>query len=184
MTTESDNNGLSFLEKLDRYWASRSTPKPKFVTNEKLICISPEHWIKYVLPFMLYILLTGAALFFFFLATLNTENLLSFFTFFLVGCAVLICVHHWFYWFLLAESQACIIVTNKRVIHIRQGLLWHEQIMDIAFEKMKTVEAHKKTLLQSFLNYGTLQFEPTVKIHRTPRPGTLVREIEQAMGLI
>ena len=38
--------------------------------------------------------------------------------------------------------------------------------------------------LQSVLNYGTLEFEGKAKITRVPHPGTLAREIEQAMGMI
>lgn len=184
MDSETKSDGLSLLGKLDRYWTTRSMTKPNVLQNEQLICISPEHWIKYVLPFMLYLALTAIAIFFLAFAILTTSSVPGFFVFFLLGFLTLICTHHWLFWFLLAESQTCIIVTNKRVIHIRQGLVWSEEIVDVAFEKMKTVEAHKTTLLQSLLNYGTLQFESSVTIKRVPHPGTLARQIEQAMGLI
>lgn len=184
MKSKSNNDGLSLLGKLDQYWTTRSTAKPKILLDEQLISISLEHWIKYVFPCILYLLLTGAAIFLLSVAIFTVSSILGFSAFFLLGLFVLVCTHHWFFWFLLAESKACIIVTNKRVVHIRHRLLWHEQIIDVAFDKMKTVEAHKTTLLQSLLNYGTLRFESAAAIKYVPHPANLARQIEQAMGLI
>ena len=184
MTEHSHTNGLSHLSKLDQYWIRRSV-KPAVLPNERLLSISSEHWIKYVFPSILYILLSGLCLLPLYLAMVTPAAAPALFQFLvLIGLLLLFCVHHWFFWFLLAESQACIIVTSKRVVYLHSGLLWNEEMIEVAYEKMKTVEAHKKTLLQSILNFGTLQFEPIVKIHRVPHPGTLARQIEQTMGMI
>jgi hypothetical protein len=50
--------------------------------------------------------------------------------------------------------------------------------------KMKTIEAHKNNILQTVLNYGTLEFEGKGKMTRIPHPGSLAMQIEQAMGMI
>lgn len=184
MTPLSDKDGLSLLGKLDRYWTSRSPSQPRLLPNERLICISPEHWIKYALPSVFYFFLTAFSVALLWFASVGASSLFGFSMLFGAGLILLVCTHHWFFWFLLAESQACIIVTDKRVVHIRQGLLWYEEMIDVAFERMKTVESHKVTFLQSLLNYGTLQFGPIVKIQYVPHPGTLTRKIEQAMGLM
>jgi hypothetical protein len=177
------DTGLSLLSALDRYWVKRSSSQPKAIADERLICISPEHWIKYVFPSVLYAFLLTAALALLVSAVVTASTPFAFTAFFISGLSVLLTAHHWFFWYLLAESQTVIIVTNKRVIYLRDGLLWYEDMIDIAYEKMKTVETHKGSLLQSLFNYGTLQFEP-VKIRRVPHPGTLTRQIEQAMGLM
>jgi hypothetical protein len=102
----------------------------------------------------------------------------------LATVAVFWVVQHWYFWFLLAQSETHIIITSKRVLYIKSGLLWGEEMLEVAFDKMKTVEAHKTTFLQSILNYGTLQFEPMVKITCVPHPGTQAKLIEQSMGMV
>ncbi len=170
------------LSTLDKYWVQRSL-KPSPLPREKLICYTPEHWIKYVFPSILYLILVYGGAMLLYLAMISWDGQITYLILLLIGVLLLTAVHHWFFWFLLAESQACIIVTNKRVIYLHSGLLWSEEMIEVAYEKMKTVEAHKRTILQSILNFGTLQFEPMVKIKRIPHPGTMARQIEQAMGM-
>ena len=184
MSEQPTSNGTSFRSKLDQYWVKRSI-KPAVIPNERLLSVSHEHWIKYVFPSFLYVVLMGASVLLFYFAALTTPSVLGVSLFlFTLALLLLFVTHHWFFWFLLAESQAHIIVTNKRVIHIHESLLWREEMVEVSFEKMKTVEAHKKNIFQSVLNYGTLQFEPMVKFRLVSHPGTLARQIEQAMGMI
>ena len=184
MTKESKDTGLSLLSRLDQYWVRRSMVKPAVLPNECILAVSPEHWIKYAFPSVLSVLLVAIGLFLFYLWALSPSNTFGSHLLFVSALILLSCVYHWFFWLLLAESQTCIIVTNRRVVYIRQGLLWNERMIEVSYEKMKTVEAHKKTLLQSIFNYGTLQFESKAKIHCVPHPGTLVRTIVQAMGMV
>lgn len=178
------NSSSPDLSVLDRYWVTREPIRPSVMPNEHLLLISDEHWIKYVFPLIVYAILTAAGLAlsvgFFFAALDGQVSMLAF----SIGLLLLTCTHHWFFWFLLAESQVDIIVTSKRVVYAHAGLLWDEDIVEVAFEKMKTVEAHKKSLLQSVLNYGTLNFEKKAQIARVPHPGTVARIIQQAIGMI
>lgn len=179
-----ERDDRTFLQGLEKYWVKAQGQKFLGTSNERLIRISGEHWIKYVFPTFLWIALSSVSIFFFYFsaftnrypAEVSLPMLLISFGFFW-------CVHHWYFWLLLAESESRIIITSKRVLHIRTGLLWDEETVEIAFDKMKTVEVHKTTLLQSILNYGTLQFEP-FKIKRVPHPGTTLRLIQQSMGMI
>lgn len=185
MDQQSPLDGLSFLSRLDRYWIRRPVAKPVITSNESLRLISAEHWIKYVFPCFLYIVLMGGGALLLYVSTVSAPAAFGMSaTLFLLGLIILFVTQHWFFWFLLAESQAYIIVTNKRVISIRESLLWREEMLEISFEKMKTVESHKQNFLQYVLNYGTLQFESATAITRVPHPGTMARQIEQAMGMI
>lgn len=185
MNMESNSDNMSFLSRLDRYWVKHPLAKPLLVPNEYLICISPEHWIKYLFPSFLYVALMVSGGILVSVAALSAPSGLSFFTtLFLPALLLLFVTHHWFFWFLLAETQAHIIVTNRRVVYIHESLLWREEAVEVSFEKMKTVEAHKKNIMQSLLNYGTLQFESATTIKRVPHPGTLAKNIQQAMGML
>ncbi|MBI5156343.1 hypothetical protein HZA45_03665 [Candidatus Peregrinibacteria bacterium] len=185
MTNESPANGLSLLSRLDRYWIKRPAPGPVLTAHERLICISTEHWIKYVFPSLLYALLMGTSAFFLYLAVLAAPSIHGLSLFFTVAAlAVFFLFHHWFFWFLLAESQAHIIVTSRRIVYIHERLLRQEEMVEVSFEKMKTVEARKSNILQIILNYGSLDFESKAKLTRVPHPGTLAMRIEQAMGMI
>lgn len=184
MQDDSSPPDLSALSKLNRHWVRREPIRPHVMKNERLILISDEHWIKYVFPFLVYLILTAAGIaltssFVFALSDTGLSMLL-----FSIGLVILTCTHHWFFWFLLAESQVDIIVTSKRVVYAHAGLLYNEDIVEIAFGKMKTVEAHKKTFLESVLNYGALTFEKKALISRVPHPGTVARAIQQAIGMI
>ncbi|MBP7114409.1 MAG: hypothetical protein KBA40_03075 [Candidatus Peribacteraceae bacterium] len=179
------DEGMSLLPSLEPYWKkSPNAPKVRPVSNEKLLRISGEHWIKYVFPSFLFVALSSACFFGLSLAAFTDRYPAEIARpMVLLSCALFWCLFHWFFWFLLAETQTRIIVTSKRVLFIKTGLLWGEETVELAFEKMKSVEAHKLTLLQSILNYGTLQFEP-FKIKRVPHPGTMARLIQQSMGML
>lgn len=178
-------NGSAILSKLNQYWVKRPVEKPAIMPNEQLLSVSREHWIKYVFPSFLYIALGGTSILLFYFSALSASSVMGLsHGVFILALVLLFVTHHWFFWFLLAESQAHIIVTNKRVVWIHESLLRKEEMIEVSFEKMKTVEAHKKNILQIVLNYGMLDFEGKAKIFRVPHPGTLAMRIEQAMGMI
>jgi|GEM_PF-1144830 len=185
MTTEQNSDGRGFLEGLEKYWVQLKAPRFYPVSSEKLLRVSPEHWIKYVFPTFLYAVHTVVSAFFFLMSAFTDRYPVEIsIPVLLVSLSSFWIVQHWFFWFLLAESETHIIITSKRVLYVRTGLLWGEEMIEVAFDKMKTVEAHKTTLLQSILNYGTLQFEPMVKIKYVPHTGTIARLIQQSMGMI
>lgn len=154
-------------------------------SNETLIRMTQEHWIKYVLPAFVYIVLTAMSLGLFFFsgwtayhseATALIAYLLALFLFFFA--------HHWFFMRLLGESMTHIVVTNYRVIRIHERFFSSERMTEYAFEKMKTVEAHKKGLLQTILRYGSIRFESGSDVKLVPHPNSIAKDIEQAMGML
>lgn len=160
-------------------------PLTPIADGEHVVWVSSEHWIKYLKPTIIYILLFAISVMLFFLAGYSAyHQMFLSHGLFLAAILLFLLVHHWFFWVLLGETEAHIIVTNKRVIHLHQRLFLEDEMIEIAFEKMKTVEAHKNGFLESVLRYGTLQFESGAVIHLVPHPNEVAKKIQQTMGLL
>jgi hypothetical protein len=151
--------------------------------GEKLIRISPEHWIKYVFPAFVYLVLMVACISIFLFAGWVTyhQPQLSY-VIYLGAFLLFFVVHHWFFIWLLGETMTHIVVTNQRVVHMHESLFTSEKMSEYAFEKMKTVGSYKKGFLQTLFRYGSIRFESGNDIKLVPHPGSIVKEIEQAMG--
>jgi hypothetical protein len=170
------------------YLSGSATPALVMVTTppkvgEELIRMSSEHWMKYVRPLFVYFLLCGMSLLLFVLAgvTAYHQIWISYATF-LAALLVFMFAHHWLFVLVLGESMSHILVTNHRLIRIHESLFRDGEILEVSFDKMKTVEAKTHGLLQSLLRYGTLKFESGAKLSYVPHPGSVARDIEQAMG--
>lgn len=153
-------------------------------SGETIIRVMSEHWIKYVFPVCLYLVLTAVSVLLFLFAgmTAHHQTWLSYAAF-IAALLLFLIAHHWFFVKLLSESMTHIVITTRRVIWLRESLFVHERMMEYAFEKMKTVEAGKQGLLQTILRYGTISFEGGAAIPFVPHPNRAVKDIEQAMGL-
>ncbi len=154
------------------------------INGEKVIRIIGEHWIKYVLPVFIYIMLTGVSVLLFLLAGLTSHHSMwlshgSFVAAFLL----FLFAHHWFFTKLLGESMTHIVITNRRVITLRESYFSREQMVEYAFDKMKTVEACKHGILQTILRYGSLKFESGADVTLVPHPNSVAKDIQQAMGM-
>lgn len=153
-------------------------------SGEKLIRIVSEHWIKYVFPIFIAIALLSVSFLLFVLAGLTAHHYvwLSHVSF-IAALLLFLITHHWFFLMLLGESTTHIIVTNHRVMRLRERVFFREERLEVSFDKMKTVEASKHGLLQTILRYGNLQFEGEKSIiPLVPHPSSVARDIEQAMG--
>ncbi len=151
--------------------------------GEKLIVCIHDHWIKFVVPVLIYLLLTAASMLIFWLAGVSAHHYVWLTNVAYIAALLLfLMAHHWFFAALLSESNEHIVVTTKRVIHMQTRLFFYEDMNEFAFEKMKTVEARKEGLLQNVLRYGSLVFEKSFVVHLVPHPNRVVRDIEQAMG--
>lgn len=157
-------------------------PAPQ--AGETLIRIVSEHWIKYLFPFFVAAALLGVSLLLFVLAGLSAHHYLwlSHATF-VAALALFLITHHWFFLMLLGESMTHIVVTNRRVLRLRERVFLREEMLEVSYDKMKTVEASKRGLLQTILRYGSLHFEgDKTIITLVPHPNSVARDIEQAMG--
>lgn len=159
------------------------TPSAPTEHGERLVEKTDEHWVRFVWPVVLATLLLGTSFLLFALAGLSAHHYmwLSHLTF---ACAALLFLftQHWLFMMLLGDSLDCIIITNKRLIRIHVVPLFVEDILEISFEKMKTVDAVKNGFLQNVLRYGTLVFE--TKLATVPyvrHPNRVAKVIQHAM---
>ncbi len=153
--------------------------------GERLIRIMSQHWIKYVFPVFIYTMILLVSILLFILAgvTAHHSMWLSHVSFF-AALILFLVNHHWFFLTLLSESATRIIVTNHRVVWMRDKIFLDEQMMEYAFDKMKTVSMHKHGILQTVLRYGELEFESGAILPLVPHPGSVTKDIQQAMGMM
>ncbi len=156
---------------------------PDHHSGERLIVVVNEHWIRYVFPVTMYAFLMVISLLLFILAGITTHHYmwLSHMTF-IAGLLLFLLTHHWFFMVLLSESLDRIIITNRRLIRLQYRLIFHENVLEVSFEKMKTIDAQKDGILQNLLHYGSLSFENNKAIvSLVPHPNSVVERIQQAM---
>ncbi len=152
---------------------------------ETLIAVFHEHWIKYVRLVFVYVLLLLTSFLIFYFAALSAyhydwlaEPLL------LLAIALVLFDHHWFFMATLSQAENHLIITSERLIWVRNRLFFDEEMHEYAFDKMKTVGAEKNSLLQYILQFGTLRFESGLPIPFVAHPNSVVKKIEQAMGMV
>ena len=156
----------------------------KLEKDEKLIKIINEHWMKYVPSAIIGFLLTGIGFilfFIWFIGKQETAGILNFF--YIFSFNLFFYLHHWFFLILFSEAMGGIILTTKRIIYIRQTLFFSDIMQDISYEKIKTVKAETNGLLHNILHYGNLRFDPEMFIPLVPHPNSVVKEIEQMIGM-
>lgn len=151
--------------------------------DERIVKVTDEHWVKYVVPVIIAIFLFAITFLLFILAgiTVHHNVWLSHATY-LVTLLLFFLTLHWFFMVLLSESLDKIVITNRRLMRVQYRLIFHEDILEISFEKMKTVDVQKHGLIQNLLGYGTLYFETKLAtIRLVPHPNRIAKIIQEAM---
>lgn len=151
--------------------------------GERLVALTAEHWVKYVVPAVIAALLGSISVLLFLLAGLSAHHYdwLSQLAF-VAGTLLFFFAQHWYFMQLLSDTVERVIVTNRRLLRVRFTLILEEDILEISFDKMKTVEAKKEGLLQNLLHYGSLIFETKMAaVGLVPHPNRLARIIQDAM---
>jgi hypothetical protein len=152
-------------------------------TGEHVVGVYDEHWVKYVAPVCISIFLFVNSFLLFMLAGMTVYHYTwIFYVAFTTALLLFLLTLHWFFMFLLSESLDKIIVTNRRLLRVQYRLIFHEDILEVSFEKMKTVDARKHGILQNLLHYGTLYFETKLAaVSLVPHPNRIARIIQEAM---
>lgn len=159
--------------------------------GERLIDAFSTHWIKYIGPGILYVLLTGTSVLLFSLAGASAHSAegLSHVTFF-AALILMLVVHHWFFHSVMSEGMVDIIITNKRIISMRDCLFFCEDMHEVHIERIRAVEAQEHGLLQNILRYGNLWFDTggsgmdkTATIERVPHPHTRAKTIMSMLAM-
>lgn len=112
------------------------------------------------MPILVYAFLTTVSLFLFFIAgyTAHHQMWISHASLF-AALLLLLYVHHWFFHRILSEAMMDMILTTKRFIFIETNLFFRDDIHEVALERLRAVEAHKRGLLQNLLHYGSIWFD-------------------------
>ena len=153
--------------------------------GERVVKVTDEHWVKYVLPAVIALFLFAIAFLLFVLAGISAHHYmwLSHGTY-LTALLLFLITLHWFFMTLLSESLDKIIITNRRLLRVQYRLIFHEDILEVSFEKMKTVDAQKHGLMQNLLHYGTLYFETKLAaVPLVPHPNRIAKIIQEAMQM-
>lgn len=151
--------------------------------GEHVVKVTDEHWVKYVVPTIISAFLFAIALLLFALAGMTAHHYvwLSHLTY-IAALFLFLITFHWFFMTLLSESLDKIIITNRRLLRVQYRLIFHEDILEVTFEKMKTVDAQKHGLIQNLFHYGTLYFETRLAaVPLVPHPNRIARIIQEAM---
>ena len=151
--------------------------------GEHVVQVTDEHWIKYLAPVLVSIFLFGISLLLFVFAGMSAHHYmwLSHGTY-VAALLLFLITLHWFFMVLLSEALDKIIITNRRLLRIRLRLILDEDILEISFEKMKTVDARKHGFIQNLLHYGTLYFETKLAaVQLVPHPNRVAKIIQEAM---
>lgn len=159
-------------------------PHPPIEHGERLIDITYEHWVRFVGPIVLGAALLGISALLYALASITVHHSMWLSHVSLIaGMLLFTFTLHWFFMVLLGDALDCILITNKRLLRLQFRPLFHEDILEISFEKMKTVEVRKIGLLQNVLRYGTLYFETKLaSVPYVSHPNAVARTIQEAMN--
>ncbi len=159
-------------------------------SDERLIEALNTHWIKFVAPLSLYVVLGMICI----IVTLsfgaaggNNPLTMSIFLGFVLLLTV---VHHWSFNRILSEGMVDLMVTNKRIIYLESHLWFQDQMHEIALGQLQGVQAHKHGILQNLLRYGDLWFDTggseitkNRTICRIPHPHRVARTIMQLLEM-
>ena len=126
-------------------------------SGEYAVLALSTHWVKYVPPTVIYLLLFPIGMAFFVIAALNAHEYDGIANIFFVGALVLLfMVHHWYFHKIMSEAMVDLVVTNQRVIFCQDSLLRFDDLHEFSLNNLIAVEAKKHGIIQNLLRYGSL----------------------------
>lgn len=127
---------------------------------ERLVAAFSTHWIKYIAPITIYVILMILTFIIYLLAQLagNAAPWLAI-TSFLVGFLLMLSVHHWFFHRAFSEFMMLAIITSRRFVFLRDTILVRDDMHEISLERILAVRAKKRGIIQNILDYGSLWFD-------------------------
>lgn len=152
--------------------------------SEHVIAVVPAHWVRYVRVGVI-IALVGFcdAVLFVLAGVFAGHNAFIASGLSVAALTLLLLLHHWTFAVLASASMQRVIITNHRVVSYGVRLLLHEELKEVAFERMKSVDVVMDGFWPNLLRYGSLVFEEKIGVHDVPHPNRVARAIEQAQGL-
>jgi hypothetical protein len=125
--------------------------------NERVIDHFSTHWMKYVAPIGVYLLLEigGMALLLF---TWQMNPMIAPWLSLLL-CVPLLLAHHWFFRLALGRSLDSLLLTDRRIIIAETNLWVTDDTAELSLHHINAVDATKRGILQHVFDYGTLWFD-------------------------
>lgn len=115
------------------------------------------HWVKYVMPTVIYLLLFPVGMAFFIVAAMNAREYDGVANLLFISAFFLLCVvHHWYFHRIMSEAMVDLVVTNKRVIYCLDSLLRFDDMHEFSLRNLIAVQAQKHGIIQNLLRYGSL----------------------------
>lgn len=151
--------------------------------GEHVVYLTDEHWVKLIVPVLVSVFLFAISFLLFILAGITAHHSmwLSHGTY-VIALLLFLATMHWFFMMILSENLECIVITNRRLMRFRYKMIFDEDILEVSFEKMKTVDVSKHGLIQNLFHYGTLYFETKLaSIPLVPHPNHVAKIIQDAM---
>lgn len=162
---------------------------PPTSTDEQLVDAFDTHWIKYIAPACIYLLVTaGGLLLVYISANIAADSLVLSQLCFFSSLVVILSAHHCFFYFLMSEGMIDAIVTNERLVYFH-GLLWvSDDMHEISLQHIRGVEARVHGVFQNLFRYGDLWFdtggaslESGSILKRVPKPHRRAKKIRKLL---
>lgn len=152
--------------------------------GEHLVHVINEHWVKYIIPVLIAVFLFAVGILLFVLAGITAHhNMWLSHGAYVAALIVFLATTHWLFMMILSETLERIIITNRRLMRMHYKMLFDEDVLEISFQKMKTVDSKKHGLIQNILQYGTIYFETKLAaIPFVPHPNRVAGIIQEAMN--
>ena len=140
-------------------WRGTKTPLPAPEEDEHSIDSCSTHWIKYVLPVAISLLIgsIGALIIGIGLTMFETGTVQ--FLLKLVGLLFIVCIHHWFFYIIMSHSMTDVIITNKRLVFIEDFLFFKGDVHEVRLANVLAVEVHQRGVIQNVFDIGELWFD-------------------------
>ncbi len=152
-------------------------------SDEKIVAVVQEHWIRYVFPLCIYLFLLAISGVLLFLAEVIAHHWMWFsHAVFLLSFSLLLFIHHGFFLYLLGESMSQVVITNRRIIYFHDELFLRHEMLEFNFNRLKMVESRQHGFLQNILHYGELKFDTGPSVPYVWHPNRVAKDIQQAMG--
>jgi len=154
------------------------------IADEKLVFVRRHHWMRYASSVTICLLLLIIGLLLLSFSSFRTPDLaaVAYIVFFL-GFAVVLCSYHALFHTLMSAYATVIILTTKRVVHFRQKLFFIDDRQEIQLERMHTVEARQRGILQSLFHCGSIWFDAMEHLSHIAHPHRTAKEIARVLGM-
>lgn len=140
----------------------QTSPGPKPVENERVLCVQHQHWMNDAPLFALCLAFGLIGLVCIALGALLVDGVriaVVITGFFLLHCAA----HTFFHHLLSATLGQQLLITNERLLQFEDRLWLETGMQEVALRSIKSVEAHKQGMLANIFGYGTLQLNTSAK---------------------